>query len=437
MIGIVSQVESHLLTDFRTVVMVLSGSWEQGITQSRCNGSKTHSMESDRPGRNLRFDVPSGLTAAKYLRKLAGDGMKRRFGGNSESFGTRLEAELVVIERMNFCDQYLIAWDITRWAREQGIMVGPGRGAVGGSLVAYCLGISNLDPIRLDLLFERFLSPARTKPPEMSIDVQDDRFTQVIGYVVTRYGQDGAQSASPYHDYLSPRALVGSLGLELCGSAPLRTISWACQLVRQACGPELAMDRITDGDEETYQLISRGDTEGVYHLESEGMRDLLRELKPSRLEDLVAILALYRPGPMNLIPDFIAKKNGEVPVSYDHALLEPILKATYGITVYQEQVMRIGKEVAGFDVEQVEKLRKAMGKKDPDAIETLKKPFVEAALKKGVSAEQAEKIFDDVHRLAGHAFNKSHAAACATLAYQTAYLKAHYPDEYMSVYLCH
>ncbi|MBI2059010.1 MAG: DNA polymerase III subunit alpha [Nitrospirae bacterium] len=487
------------------------------------------------------FDVPEGLTADDYLRKLAEKGLDERYEKRTPELKDRLEMELGVIKKMQFSDYYLIVWDIIRFARERGIMVGPGRGSAAGSLVAYCIRITDIDPMRFELLFERFLNPERISMPDMDIDFQDDRRDEVIRYVIQKYGDDHVAriitfgslgvrqvvrdvgrvmglaygevdrfaklfprapdiktvddalkanpvlqdevkgrrefqevceisrnltglfrhasvhaagiviSGPPLTDQvplyksnaeeistqysMKPIEKIGLLKMDLLGLTTLNVISTACRMIEQNRGIKVRIDAIPPDDPETYKLLAEGRTFGVFQLESEGMRDVIRRLKPEKIDDIIAIVALYRPGPMGLIPDFIDRKNGRVRVTYDHKKLEPILKSTYGIMVYQEQVMRIAKELAGFTSLQVDKMRKAVAKKDSAVMEALKKPFIDGSGKSGLAAADAERLFDNIERFAGYAFNKSHAAAYAAVAYQTAYFKAHFPTEYMAALL--
>ena len=484
--------------------------------------------------------VPEGQTQESYLEKLACEGLKVRYPSPAPEVLDRLRYELEVIKKTGYASYFLVVWDFIRFAKERGIAVGPGRGSAAGSLVAYCLGITNIDPIRYGLLFERFLNPERISMPDMDIDFSDDRRDEVIEYVTQKYGSDkvaqiitfgtlGAKAAirdvgralgMPYGEVdriakmvpnvlnitldealvqspplaeavktrpevkelweiakslegltrhasthaagvvissepliehvplykgnrgevttqyaMGPIERIGLLKMDFLGLRTLTVIANTVKLVGETHGVTLDIDKIPLDDRKTYQLLSEVKTTGIFQLESSGMRDLLRRLKPDRFEDVIALVALYRPGPMALIDDYIARRHGKVKVTYDHPLLEPILKETYGICVYQEQVLRMASELAGFTMSEADVLRKAMGKKDPEIMAKQRRKFVEGAKAKGIQGRKAEQLFDLISRFAGYAFNRSHSAAYAFVAYQTAYLKAHYPVEFMAAML--
>jgi DNA polymerase-3 subunit alpha len=487
-----------------------------------------------------KYTVPKGHTLDSYLRKLAEDGLRHRFENPGPEVLQRLNRELEVIAKMGFAGYFLVVWDFISFARSRGIPVGPGRGSAAGSLVAYALGITNIDPLRYGLLFERFLNPERISMPDMDIDFCYERRGEVIEYVTRKYGEEnvsqiitfgtlGAKAvirdvaramAMTYADgdkiaKMVPNTLNISLDDALRDSAPLReaadkrpevaelmetakvlegltrhasthaagvvisnepliehlplykggkgeittqyamgaiekigllkmdflglrtltVIANTAKLIRHTRGTSVDMDRIPLDDAATFQLLGEAKTFGVFQLESTGMRDLLRQLRPNRIEDIIALVALFRPGPMQLIPDFIDRKHGRTKVVYDHPLMEAILKDTYGIMVYQEQVMRIASDLAGFSMGEADILRRAMGKKNSELMAEQRKKFMDGATARGVPEKKAERIFGFMEQFAGYGFNKSHSAAYALIAYQTAYLKANYPVEFMAALL--
>ncbi len=487
-----------------------------------------------------RYQVPPGYTLDSYLRELTQKGLKERYGHPTAEAEERLERELTVIERMGYAGYFLVVWDFISFAKSRGVAVGPGRGSAAGSLVAYCLGITYIDPLRYGLIFERFLNPERVSMPDMDIDFSDDRRDEVIEYVTAKYGAEnvaqiitfgtmGAKavirdvgralgmaygevdkiakmvpnslnilldealpqspplaeavrtrpevqelwqmakalegltrhasthaagvviSNEPLQEHIplykgtkgeitTQYAMgaiekIGLLKMDFLGLRTLTVISNTLKLVEEDQGTRMTPEDLPLDDAATFRLLGEVRTTGVFQLESAGMRDLLRRLKPERLEDIIALVALYRPGPMVMIDDFIARRHGRVKVTSDHPLMESILEETYGIMVYQEQVMRIASELAGFTMGEADVLRRAMGKKDPEMMDTQRKKFIDGASARGVSEKKAEKIFDQMAPFAGYAFNKSHAAAYAVLAYQTAYLKTHYPVGFMAALL--
>ncbi|HLF48692.1 MAG TPA: DNA polymerase III subunit alpha [Methylomirabilota bacterium] len=490
-----------------------------------------------------RYRVPDGYTLDSYLEHLASEGLVKRYGGSpADAVVERLRYELGVVSKMGFSGYFLVVWDFIAYARRQGIAVGPGRGSSAGSLVAYCLGITNVDPIRYGLIFERFLNPERISMPDMDIDFADDRRDEVIRYVVDRYGADrvahiitfgtmGAKAVirdvarvlgfsygdadriaklvpsfplnitldeslekSPplaeqvkrdprvgelwgvakalegctrhasvhasavvisdeplmervplYKDPKRPELITGfamgpieKLGLlkmDFLGLKTLTVITDAARLVREARGVALDPDALPLDDAKTYQLLTEARTFGVFQLESAGMRDALRRLKPQRIEDIIAMVALYRPGPMDLIEEFVNRKHGRSPIAYEHPLMEQHLQETYGIMVYQEQVMRLAADLAGFTLGEADTLRKAMGKKDRDLMATQREKFVAGCKANKIDTRKAERIWDLIEKFAGYGFNKSHAACYGLVAYQTAYLKANYPVEFMAALL--
>lgn len=504
-----------------------------------------------------QFNVPEGFTADSYLAYLCQQGLKALYPVVTREVTERLEHELNIIKQMGFSDYFLIVWDFVNYAKEKQIPVGPGRGSAAGSIVAYCLGITNIDPLKYGLLFERFLNPERLTMPDIDIDICQERRGEVIDYVVQKYGADrvaqiitfGTMAAraairdvgralnlpynyvdkvaklvpaelnitiekalnvvpelkelyqtderaqrlldtasvlegmprhasthaagvviskEPLTQYLPlhrssdgiittqfPMGTVEELGLlkmDLLGLRNLTVIQDTVNLLAQR-GINIDINKIPLDDELTYQMLSKGNSAGVFQLESSGMRNILRELKPSVFEDLIALVALYRPGPLGsgMVEDFIKNKHGLGQVDYFHQDLVPILKETYGVILYQEQVMKIAQVMAGYTLGQADSLRKAMGKKVPAIMAMHRQWFIDGATEdetgrplknpiagavaRGYSRSLAEKIFDLMEYFAGYGFNKSHSAAYALVAYQTAYLKAHFPAYYMAALL--
>lgn len=488
------------------------------------------------------FPLPAGKSAPAYLEELCRAGLKRRYGTPDRRAEERLRAELDIIERMGYSSYFLIVWDFVRFARERGILVGPGRGSAAGSLVAYALGITDIDPLEHGLLFERFLNPERVSMPDIDIDFADDRRDEVIEYVTATYGADRVAqiitfgtmaaraairdagrafdlsysdvdriaklvpaelgvslesalaaspeladlyareewvtklidtarkleglprhasthaagvviSARPLVEYVPLQRMgeggvttqypwetieeIGLLKMDFLGLRTLSVLAGTVRLVKEGRGEEVKLDRLPLDDGPTYDLLASGATSGVFQLESPGMRALIQELKPTELSDLTALVALYRPGPLGsgMVEDFIARKHGQKAAEYLHSLLEPILKETYGVILYQEQVMEIASRLAGFTLGQADLLRRAMGKKKPEVLAAQRERFLAGAAGQGIPRDTAERVFDLMEYFAGYGFNKSHSAAYAVLAYQTAYLKAHYPAEYMAALL--
>lgn len=484
------------------------------------------------------YAVPQGYTTDTYLEELCYRGARRVFGDMSEEIKKRLEFELGVIKQMGYSAYFLIVWDFIHFAKQKGIPVGPGRGSAAGSLVAYSLGITNIDPLKYGLLFERFLNPERVSMPDIDIDFCYERRGEVINYVVQKYGADkvaqiitfgtmaarmavrdvGRALSMPYGDVdrvakLVPAELhvtiekalndvselkelyeqkpevkklidmaaalegmprhasthaagvvitqdpltyylplyktsdgpvttqfaketveeLGLLKMDLLGLRTLTVIGDAVRLV-ESTGITVDIDLIPLDDPATYEMLCRGETAGVFQLESSGMRAILRDLKPEVFEDIVALVALYRPGPLGsgMVDDFIKNKHGLTKVKYLHPRLEPVLKDTYGVILYQEQVMRIASDLAGFSLGEADLLRRAMGKKKPEIIAGLRSQFVQGAENNGVDKNIAGQVFDLMEYFAGYGFNKSHSAAYALVSYQTAYLKANYPVQYMA-----
>ncbi|PYO09351.1 MAG: DNA polymerase III subunit alpha [Candidatus Rokuibacteriota bacterium] len=490
-----------------------------------------------------RYVVPSEHTLDSYLHELAHEGLRRRYGASpGDAVEARLGSELAVIEKMGFAGYFLVVWDFIRYAREQGIAVGPGRGSSAGSLTAYCLGITNIDPIRYGLLFERFLNPERISMPDMDIDFSDDRRDEVIRYVAERYGRDrvahiitfgtlGAKAAirdvgrvlgMPYADVdriaklvpnfplnitlddahqkslplaemvrsqanvrelweiartlegctrhasvhasavvisdepleeyiplykdpkrpelitgyaMGPIEKLGLLKMDFLGLRTLTVLANTVALIKESRGLDLDLDRLPLDDKKTYEMLSEAKTFGVFQLESSGMRDALRGLRPEQLEDLIAMVSLYRPGPMELIPDFIQRKHGRSKITYEHPAMEKFTRETYGIMVYQEQIMQIASEMAGFTMGEADILRRAMGKKDRELMAKQREKFITGCRERNTAPAKAERVWELMEKFAGYGFNKSHAAAYGLVAYQTAYFKANYPVEFMAALL--
>ncbi len=489
-----------------------------------------------------RFEAPEGSTQEQFLHTLCHEGLARRYPTVNDTLLKRLEHELRVIEQAGYTSYFLIVWDFVRFAKERGIPVGPGRGSAAGSLASYCLGITDIDPLKYDLLFERFLNPQRVTLPDIDIDFCYERRQEVIDYVIKKYGQTcvaqiitfgtmqakavvrdvGRVMKMSYADVdrlaklipnepdislsralaetpelaqlyrtneqirqlldhammlegltrhasthaagitIADRPLIqymplfkssdgqitsgfdmnalehlGLLKIDLLGLRTLTVIKETADLVQHIRGTAINLEALPLDDSATYELLSRAETMGVFQLESAGMRDLLRKLKPTQFEDLIAILALYRPGPIGsgMLDEFMKRKHGQIPLKYEHPRLEAILKSTYGVIVYQEQVMRIASDLGGFSLAQADLLRRAMGKKIAEVMEGQRKAFVEGCRHNGISERTANRIFDLMEHFAGYGFNKSHSAAYALISYRTAYLKAHYPIEFMAALL--
>jgi DNA polymerase-3 subunit alpha len=488
-----------------------------------------------------RYEVPAGHTLDSYLRELAEAGLRLRYPSPTTEVEARFEHELRIIESMQFSGYFLIVWDFIKHAKDRGIAVGPGRGSAAASLVAYCLGITTVDPMRYGLVFERFLNPGRKSMPDMDIDFADDRRDEVIEYVVRKYGRDkvaqiitfnvlkakavirdvGRVLGMPFGDvdkiakfvpdtlnirlddalkqspalaeavkgrpevaelwqvakkleglsrhagkhaagvvisdepliervplYRDPKSeeiitqypmgpieRLGLLKMDFLGLRTLTVIGNTVRLIRESRGVTVDLERIPLDDAKTYQLLSEARTFGVFQLESTGMRNALRQLRPERLEDVIAMVALYRPGPMEMIPDFTARRHGKVKPSYEHPVMETHLQETYGIMVYQEQVLKIAADMAGFSMSEADDLRKAMGKKIAALMAEQQAKFLEGARGRGVPERVAARVFELMEKFAGYGFNKAHATAYGLIAYQTAYFKANYPVEFMAALL--
>ena len=486
------------------------------------------------------FPIPDGQVnnPDDYLKSLCMMGLEQKYGDLSPSLLKRLEYELSVIKKMGFAGYFLITQDFVQYAKNENIPVGPGRGSAVGSLVSYCLGITNVDPMRYNLIFERFLNPHRVTMPDIDIDFCIEGRDQVIQYIKKRYGQEnvaqiitfgtmGAKSSirdvgrvlgmdygevdrvaklipnepkmtlekamkmnpdfkktlsqseaheeliknsmilegmhrhasthaagvvvtpGPLTDYVplykSPSSTdiatqydmisledLGLLKMDFLGLRNLTVIKKTIQAIKENHDIEINIEKIDLNDPKVYTLFANGDTIGIFQFESTGMREYLKQLKPTCLEDLIAMTSLYRPGPMKNIPEFIARKQGTSPIKYIHPDMESILKETYGIIVYQEQVMQIGLEIGGLSLAESDEMRRAMGKKKKKLMATFKVKFVDGAVKKGVNKKIAVEIFDLLEKFAEYGFNKSHSTAYSVISYQTAWLKTHYPSEFIA-----
>ncbi len=486
-----------------------------------------------------KFTSPEGKTEEGYLRELAEAGLIQRYNGRAGTeHRERLNYELKIIHQMGFDSYFLIVWDFIHYARSRGIPVGPGRGSGAGSLVAYCLQITDLCPLEHGLFFERFLNPERISLPDFDIDFCFERRGEVIEYVKRKYGErnvaqiitftsmkakaalrdvgrvlgmpipevnrvcniipdgpkvdlkstldeseelkklyeqdaqvhvlvdtalkiEGAVRNTSVHaagvviadqdlanliplfmapgtnDLVTQYTMteveeIGLLKMDFLGLKTLTLIDKTVKELKRARGIEIDWGKIPLDDPATYKLLQTGEAFGLFQLESGGMRDLLKQLKPEKFSDVVALISLYRPGPMENIPEFIARKHGLKEIAYDHPLLEPVLKETYGLIVYQEQVMQIVQVLAGFSLGQADILRRAMGKKKADVMAKQEEGFVKGCAKNGIAESDARRIFKLIEKFAGYGFNKSHSAAYTMVTFQTAYLKAHYPVEFMA-----
>ncbi len=487
------------------------------------------------------YQVPSNYDLDSYLRELCQEGLAKRYPANpSMKIKDRLKRELKIISSMGYSGYFLIIWDVIHNAKEKGILVGPGRGSATGSLVAYLLSITEIDPLEYDLLFERFLNPERKALPDIDIDIQDSRRGEVIDYVRKKYGEEnvtqiitfGTMAARaairdvgrvlgipyarvdkiakliPFNRELrmaikesdeikqlmgkdgevknlfeiaqqiegltrhasthaagvviAPDKLthytplyrtnkneittqyemhsleaIGLLKMDFLGLKTLNVIGDTLRFIKEREGKEINLKTIPLNDTSTYQLLRRGETSGVFQLESRGMQDLVRRLSPERFEDIIAILALYRPGPLKsgMVDDFIDRKRGRSKPTYLHPKLKPILEQTYGVILYQEQVMRIANEIGGFSLGEADTLRRAMGKKIRRLMDEQREKFIQEAIKQGVDSSTAERVFKLMAYFSGYGFNKSHSAGYALISYHTAYLKSNYPLEFMAALL--
>ncbi len=478
--------------------------------------------------------------SSTFLRKLINEGFKNRFGEKFPSgYKERVEYELSIIENLKYVDYFLVVWDIVHHAKTHGIPVGPGRGSAAGSLVAYLLGITDIDPIRYQLFFERFLNPQRVTMPDIDIDFADDRRSEIIQYAIQKYGKANVALIATFHrslaknvirdvgrvlgmnygevdqiakmipdktelaiaiemepdlkrriesepqtkrlwdlalklegtirnlgthaagvvicdrpivnyiatfrdknsDFISTQAEkncveeLGLLKMDFLGLKTLSVIRDAIELIKKYRGIEIDINNIPLDDAKTFKMLQNGDTLGVFQLESEGMRNVAVRLKVQYFEEIAALVALFRPGPMRYIDTFIENKLNPNKIHYWHPMLEPIVKETYGIPIYQEQIMQIAQHCAGFTLPEADMLRQGMAKKKAEIVESKRKPFIEGCIKNGIDKQTSEQIFSNIQDFANYGFNKSHSVAYGFLAYQTAYLKTNYPEEYMCALL--
>jgi DNA polymerase III subunit alpha len=484
-----------------------------------------------------KFPTENGQLADEYLEELCNEGILKRFHSPKKEYFERLDYELTVIKRMKFSDYFLIVWDFMKYSREHGILTGPGRGSAAGSLVAYVLFITDVDPIDHQLLFERFLNPERISMPDIDIDFPDQRREDVIEYVAKKYGElhvaqiitfgtlaakaalrdvgkvfglnskeldqlsrlvparlginlstalqeskklrefvnatpsnqslfETAQkleglprhtsthaagvviSEKPLtelvpiqeghnHVYLTQYSMehleeMGLLKMDFLGLRNLSLIENILKSINHQLGKKIDIKSIPLDDKKTFELLSKGETTGIFQLESDGMRKVLIKLMPSRFEDIVAVNALYRPGPMENIPLYIDRKHHRKPIDYPHKDLKPILENTYGVIVYQEQIMQIASKIAGFSLGEADLLRRAVGKKKKDVLDMERNHFVQGALKQGYEEPFANELYDLIVKFANYGFNRSHAVAYSMISYQLAYLKAHYQNYFMA-----
>ena len=512
---------------------------------------KCHIMAFEREPTLPHFPTKNGVRESEELEEKSKKGLEERLGfkfemeqvSNPEEvtkiYNERLEYELAIIKRMNFSGYFLIVSDFITWSKENGIPVGPGRGSGAGSIVAWVLQITDLDPLRFGLLFERFLNPERVSMPDFDIDFCQARRDEVIDYVQKKYGKEmvaqiitfgklqakaaikdvGRVLQMPYNqvdricklipfnaieavtlekaismdkdlqnaikedeeikkltdialmlegvnrhasthaagivigdkklkeivclytdDINSMPAIgysmkyaekVGLVKFDFLGLKTLTVIDNSVKLINKSRGINLNISKIPIDDKDTFDMLSEGDSIGVFQIESSGMRSVLKQMKPDKIEDIIALISLYRPGPMDNIPTYIRRKAGLEKIEYPHPLLEQVLEETYGVIVYQEQVMEIAKILGGYSLGAADLLRRAMGKKDKDEMDKQRRIFIEGAAKNDIDAQKSEEIFELVNKFAGYGFNKSHAAAYAMISYQTAYLKANYPVEFI------
>jgi DNA polymerase-3 subunit alpha len=492
------------------------------------------------------FDVPDGLTPDQFLRRQAEEGLRWRYGEQPPTAAReRMEEELAVIAQTGYASYFLIVWDFYKFARQSGVVVGPGRGSAAGSLVAYCLGITNLDPLAFGLIFERFLNKDRVSMPDIDCDFSVEGRDKVIRYVSERYGADRVAQIITFTTMASKAAIrdvgrvlnvplrecdrlaklvpvfqgrskslddaikevpelrqayegggearrlldvarslegvsrnvsthaagvviapeplvrytplqlgpgkdtvitqydmkavqeVGLLKMDFLGLQNLDIISTCLRLVEQTRGERIDIERIPMDDVKTFEALSNGDTHGVFQLEGAGMRRMLMEMRPTRFEDIIVAIALFRPGPMQDIPAYVSRKQGREPITYMHERLEPILRDTYGVLTYQEQVMEAARDLAGFTLSEADILRAAMGKKDKVKMAQMREQFLKGCIANGIVQAKAEELFDRISHFAAYGFNRSHSAAYGLISYQTAYLKTSYPVEYLTALLVH
>ncbi|HPD55466.1 MAG TPA: DNA polymerase III subunit alpha, partial [Candidatus Paceibacterota bacterium] len=483
------------------------------------------------------FEVPLGETPESHLKKLCEENLPKRFSKITPEINDRLNYELGVIEKTGFASYFLIVEDFVNWAKNNGIVVGPGRGSAAGSLVAYLLNITDVDPLKYNLLFERFLNPERLQMPDIDMDFADTRRDEVVGYLKNRYGENRVAQIITFGTMASRAAVrdtgralglsysfcdtiaklipfnatldealtnvielknlyerdqdvkklidaakklegvarhasihacgivitkeeivnytplqrapqdensiitqydmyslesLGLLKMDLLGLRNLTIIEDALNIIEQTTSEKINFSQLDEKDKKTFELMQKGETVGVFQLESQGMRRYLKELKPTDMEDLIAMISLYRPGPMDLIPHYIARKYGKEKITYLHPKLEPILKSTYGIAIYQEQLLQIAKDLAGFSLGEADLLRRAIGKKIKSLLDAQKQKLIQGMIERDINQDIAEKIWEFIEPFAQYGFNRSHSACYAQIAFRTAYLKAHYPLEFMT-----
>ncbi|MCU0523895.1 MAG: DNA polymerase III subunit alpha [Elainella sp. Prado103] len=525
---------------------------EEAITNTLTVADKVEPYQILGEPRIPDYPVPEGYTLSSYMEAVTCQGLMERFGCESYEaidpvYRERLEYEMQMMHHMGFDAYFLVVWDYIKYARDHGIPVGPGRGSAAGSLVAYALRITNIDPVHHGLLFERFLNPERKSMPDIDTDFCIDRRDEVISYVTEKYGAERVAQIITYNRMTSKAVLkdvarvldipyaesdrmaklipvmrgkpaklkvmisdstpapefkekydtdpkvrhwidmamriegtnksvgihaagvvisaqpldeivplqrnadgavftqyfmediesLGLLKMDFLGLKNLTMIQKAVDLIEQTHQVKIDLDRLPMDDPKSYQLLAKGELEGIFQLESSGMRQIVRELRPSGLEDISSVLALYRPGPLDagLIPKFINRKHGREEIKYDDEILQPILKETYGIMVYQEQIMKIAQDMGGYSLGQADLLRRAMGKKKPEEMQKHQAAFVEGSVKNGVKQKVAEELWEQMVQFAEYCFNKSHSTAYGYVTFQTAYLKANYPVEYMAALL--
>ncbi len=488
------------------------------------------------------FPMPEGKSDEDYLHELAWEGLRKRYDEITPEIKERFEYEFGVIKDMGFASYFIIVQDFVNWAKDRGILVGPGRGSAAGSIISYALKITDLDPLEYGLLFERFLNPDRISIPDVDLDFADARRGEVLDYVKQKYGEDKVAGiitfgtmmprlavrdmarvlgltfdeadliakcvpepvqgrhtplrvaevehaelrellrsnpmarrvinlakkveGNPRHTsqhacgivigdlplvdrvpiqegqkedmaYVSQYSLnsaeaAGLVKMDFLGLSNLTIIQDALEIIEAVHHVNIDIENVPLDDKKTFQLLGRGETTGVFQLESDGMKRYIRDLRPSQFEDIIAMVSLYRPGPMQFIDSFIRRKHGKEEITYEHNLMENAFRETYGIPVYQEQVMQVSKDMAGFTGGKADTLRKAMGKKIVELMAKMRIEFIDGAVEKGVKKEIAEQVFQKLEDFAAYGFNKSHAACYAMIAYRTAYLKAHYPPEFMA-----
>src|SRR5437667_204137 len=367
------------------------------------------------------FPVPADQTPESYLRQLCRQGLEAIFGRVPEVARQRVDYELSVIEHMVYAPYFLIVQDFVAFAKRSGILTTV-RGSAAGSLVLYALGVTDVDPLQYRLPFERFLNPQRYTMPDIDVDFMDSRRDEVIRYGMTQYDMIAVEK-------------IGLLKMDFLGLANLTILDTAMKIIERTRGHRVDLKRIPLDDSKTYDLLAAGETVGIFQLEGAGMTRYLKDLRPSNIQDIMAMVALFRPGPMANIPTYIRRKHGQEPIAYPHPALEPVLRETYGVMVYQEDVMAAAQAVAGFSPAEADVLRYAIGKKIRDKLQQQRAKFSAGWVEQGVAGHVAEQIFEQFEPFARYGFNRAHAACYGLIAYYTAYLKANYPAEYMAAVL--